>query len=708
MRHGGKVSLFIACLFCALPAMARSEAPVAEVSQALEDLHSWLGDDANARNWRAFLRSDDLVAQLSKGNAADLATVQEIRAIYGGSETGLDLRRFAAMRSALDKWIKEPQTPISDLPAAVRAAKESFRPISAQDVSRARAELLAATNQLERFLRSSGADNTNAWKKLVDWDALQRELAKSDAPKPEELERIAALYRADHAGLEAAPFAAVRHALQNYAQVLRFSADAKLQTVFAENIDELAKRLEALSTASKTDDLTAAGRALGWLERAGQARQVVAATRGRFQRPNLFAVASRKFIEAGFDDPETKTKLNQPRALNDNILGTQIHGTVYPNLELSLLLVPSEEQATINIQLNGAATSQNVGYRGPVTVWTSGYTQIAASKHIFLDADGITSSVTAASCSTSSNIHSIAARCGLIEKVAWKQAGKQKGQAERVASALAESRIAGQVDSEVNNRLAEAHQSYLEKIHNRLVRKDSFPQLFKLSSTEEAVLVRILHATPNQLATPTDPPALSGDHDLAVRLHETAVMNFGESLLGGETLSDERLVEILDENKIEVPEELKITPDKDPWSITFTLEQPVLASFADNGVKLAIRGRRFTRGDQVVRENIEISADYKLEKTDTGSKLTRQGEVSVEYVTRKQLSLGQVAMKTFLRKKFDALFKEEITSDGPKLPGRFKTAGKLQLRQLNCDLGWLTLGWEQLPVPAPPQVAIAD
>jgi hypothetical protein len=564
-------------------------------------------------------------------------------------------------------------------------------------VSAARNRLVAAVRRLDRVLRSSPADQAEAWKQKVEWDALQTEIGNLE-PKPAELERIADLFRADETGTERDEFVGVRQSLTGYATALRLSADDTLQEAYGKNLDELATRLESLTKeTSSSDDLAMAGRVIGWLERAHQAPHVVAATRGRFHRPNAFAVASRKLIQAGFDDPDAQAKLNRPQAIHDNILGTTLHGTVYPDLKLSILLVPSEDRATLNMRLDGGASSSNVGYRGPVTVWTNGYTQIAASKFIYLESDGVTSSGTSASCSTSSNIDAISARCGLIEKVAWKQAGKQQGRAEAVASSRAESRIAGQVDSEVNDRLADANQSYLEKVYHRLVRRDSVPQVFQLSSTEEAVMVRLLHAGPDQLATPTDPPELTSTHDLAVRVHESAIMNFAEDLIGGETLTDERLVEILKENNRDVPEELQITPDKDPWSITFSPDQPVSAAFTGGNVRMAVRGRRFTRGDQVVRAEIEISANYKLEKTGMGSKLTREGDVSVEYVNRRQLSVREVAMKTFLRKKFDALFKPEISNDGLELPERFRSVGKLALRQLHADQGWLALGWEQMP-----------
>jgi hypothetical protein len=707
MRHGILVVL-VSMIWCGFSATAWSNTPVAEVSESLDELHRWLGSDANARHWRSFLRSDDLAAQLAKGNGADVAAVQDIRNKYSGTEYGLDLRRFTSVRMALDKWLAELQTPIADLPAAVRAAKDSFRPLAPDSVAQKRQELLTTLEEFDRWLQSGGSENANAWKAQVEWNALQKELAKADGPRPDELERIAALYRANKPGLETEDFIAVRRALHDYAHGIRLAGDAKLPESYATRLDDLATRLEALAGQPKLADIAAAGRTIGWLERAGQAPQVVTATRSRFHRPNVFALASRRFVEAAFDDPEAKAKMNQPQGHRDNILGTSLHGTVYPNLQMSVQLIPSDDRATINVQLNGSATSRNVGYNGPVTVWTNGYTQIATSKYVYFDADGATASGAAASCATSSNIQSIAAKCGLIERMAWKRAGKQQGQAEAIASAHAESRISGQIDSEMGSRLADANLRYKANFHDRLVRRDSFPQVFKVNSTEDAVHVQVVHAMPNQLTTATDPPELSGAHDLAIRLHETGVTNFGESLLGGETLTDERLLEMLQEAKAEVPEELQITEDKDPWSITFSTDQPVSAEFSGDQVKLGIRGRRFTRGDSEVRAEIEISAAYKLEKTGTGSKLTRQGEVSVEYVNRRQLSAVQVANKTFLRKKFDALFKPEITSDGLKLPDRLQGIGKLQLRQLSADQGWLTLGWTKQEQSEAPKVALAE
>jgi hypothetical protein len=178
-------------------------------------------------------------------------------------------------------------------------------------------------------------------------------------------------------------------------------------------------------------------------------------------------------------------------------------------------------------------------------------------------------------------------------------------------------------------------------------------------------------------------------------------------MLGDVTLTDERVAEMVKNLTGSVPDELAITPEKDPWSITFTAELPVDVRMDDQGFKIMIRGKRFTRSDQEIRKVIEISASYKVEQAGDGAKLTRQGDLQVDFVGVPRLNVSQVAMKTFIRKKFESLLKPEIVTEGLALPNRWKDVGKFRLEQLHCDDGWLALSWRQ-PSPAPPAPEVAS
>jgi hypothetical protein len=309
---------------------------------------------------------------------------------------------------------------------------------------------------------------------------------------------------------------------------------------------------------------------------------------------------------------------------------------------------------------------------------------------------------------TNTRINSISAKRRLVQRIAWKRAGKQQGQAEAIGSAHARSRIAREMDQQSGKLIGEQNENYQEKFRRPLLRRGGFPEDITFSSTSEQIKFVTTQATYGQLGAPVPPPPHEGEHDLAVRAHESAVINYGETMLGGTTMTDEDLVKIIrDDLEREVPEELQITPDKDPWSITFAREVPFRAQFVDQTVKVALRGTRFTRGEQRINEPIEISALYTVEKAGGGSKLVRQGDVEVTFLQRERLGATQVAFKTFLRRKFEALFKPEFASDGLQLKGRLARAGKLQLKELKSDEAWVVLGWE-MPQPAGAQAAASD
>jgi hypothetical protein len=209
-----------------------------------------------------------------------------------------------------------------------------------------------------------------------------------------------------------------------------------------------------------------------------------------------------------------------------------------------------------------------------------------------------------------------------------------------------------------------------------------------------------LRAGADQLAAPNQPPALTANHNLAIRLHESFAGNLSQAALGGVTLTDEKLVQLVEQLTGSVPEEMEITEEDDPWSITFASERPIDTRFDDQNVTISIRGKRFTRGSQELKENLQISATYKLERTAHGTKLTREGDLQIAFAGSKRLSASQIAMKTFMKKRFEDMFKTEIVSDGIELPGQFGQAGKLTVQQVHCDDGWLALGWNHPPLNA--------
>jgi hypothetical protein len=584
-----------------------------------------------------------------------------------------------------------------------------------QDVSAAKTELASAVSNLDRFLQTGAPYKRAGWQKYLQWNDLVSLLAQ-DSPPPELPSALLAKFRANVKGLEMQPFAKVASALERYAAAAGAAGDANAKDEFAAKIEELAKQLEALEQDPASGDAAlAVGRSLGWLERNRQAGSLVAQIRQAYGKQNLFGYASRRLAAAGIED-----NIDQLSGVRDNILGTSVHGTARLLGRTTLQMNENPNAASLNILLGGTAYSNTVGYNGPATIYSTGATSVSGSKLIEMTAAGMIGYRAQAACRTNTNINNISARHGLIERIAWRRAGQQEGQAEEIASQHAAARVAGQMDSEAGRMIAEQNARYFEKLRDPLLRRGEFPEEVRFSSTPNQAQVRVLQHSPTLLAAATPPPPQAADFDLALRTHESTVANFGQGLLGGYELTDLRLEKLIkDDLEAELPEELRVTlpngeldQDKEPWAIVFAKEFPARAKFTGGGLWMAIRADGFKRGDgykPALTELMEISAAYKIEKTPKGATLHRDGDVQVRFPNRAnpdQITLRDSATVTFIRRKFRNLFKEEFVGEGIALKGRWAKAGKLQLQEIQSDRAWLSLGWK-LPATAPPPVATA-
>ena len=434
----------------------------------------------------------------------------------------------------------------------------------------------------------------------------------------------------------------------------------------------------------------------------GKPRELVESTRSCYSHPNLFLEVSELLMQAGIDQ-----NVDETAAVNEVILGTRIRGNARLTGAVTLDLVANDQHAAMDILLNGSTVSDSVGTNGPVRIFSRGFTSVAAKKSLTLDETGISDRPATARCSTRTRIGKVEA--GRVAKhIAMKRIQQSTPQAEVIASRRAAGKIASSVDERSNDLLGDANTTFADKFRLPLVRRGGFPQLMQFRTTDDALQVTMLQAGRDQLAAPNTPPALTGKFDLAVRLHESLVGNLSQAVLGGVTLTDEGLAEMIKELTGKVPDELAVTDESEPWSITFTSELPIEARFDAQTVKILIRGKRFGRGDQEVRKLLEISATYAIEKMPDRARLVRQGDVQVDFVGRAKLSTSDVAMKAFMKRKFDGLFKPEIVSEGLVLPERWKSIGKLQLQQLGCDQSWLALGWLKPPAAAETEARVAS
>ncbi len=85
----------------------------------------------------------------------------------------------------------------------------------------------------------------------------------------------------------------------------------------------------------------------------------------QFNQPNVLVRVSNDVVAGGIDD-----NLNEKTPIEDVILGTQISGTGDTTGRVTSTLVPSRNNAKIQLELKGRTLARTVGWNGPVTIFS--------------------------------------------------------------------------------------------------------------------------------------------------------------------------------------------------------------------------------------------------------------------------------------------------------------------------------------------------
>ncbi len=593
----------------------------------------------------------------------------------------------------------DPAAPAADLPQAATAAKSQFRPLTPADLEQSRMELLAALDRLDRRLTEAG-ENGNDWRKYLDWQKLASQLGADQQPDRATLTKLYEHFNADYEGLELVWFVDVQRALRHYIAMLgAVSNQAQVQQAYSATLDQLAKRLAAYEKKPSTEDARLINESLRFLQEAQQAPELVRAIQERYGRPNFFGRVSGRIVGAGIAEPVDDTG-----PVVDCILGTSIYGTARTIGQTTAGVTSNENIAAIGTLFSGVAHSQTTGYHRPVVICSTSVTNLCAQKMLFLDINGLSSCPATSQAQTDTCIHDIQSESGrrLVERIAWKRAGRQKEQAEWIASRHAEQRLNARVDDQAAEQLNRANQQYLEKVRRPLEERKLFSDDVHFSTNDRFLKVVALQASDGKIAAQSPPPAATEDADMSMAIHESAINNFTYDALAGRTVHEEKAQAAIVNLLGRLPERMKGDEDGKPWAITFDPRQPIAVTFADNGFKVIIRGARYYKGTDSYPA-MNVSASYKITNTPQGIQLVRQGDIEVlppDFKPGEQIDTRRQVIRTLLAKRFSKVFEPQFLAEGFELPGRWQAAGRLMPVEIIAQDGWLVISWKQTGAPA--------
>jgi len=583
---------------------------------------------------------------------------------------------------------------LGDLPDACRNAKAEFRLIDAGDVEHSKNELLAALERLDRRLALDGK-NGAAWRSYLLWDELHSEL-NEQTPDPSVLKKVHARYSSGHEGLDLIWFLDARQSLHNYVVMLGAAGNPNVRQGYESVIDRLAASVTKYVAKPSTDEALAINEAVRWLEGARQCPALIRSIKHHLVRPNLFVEISAPVAAAGLSE-----QIDDTMPIRDCILGTDIYGTAHTIGRTRAELWPDSRFAVIDALFFGTTDSSNLGYNGPVVIYSRSTTDLAARKRVWVDADGLQAYPAVSRAETSIEIDDIRSRRGrrIVERMAWRKAGKQQWTAEQIASQRAERRLNERIDAQAAEPLEKANRQYVEKYRRPFSERKLLPERLDFSTTERAISIVGLQAGGGKLAAPNDPPSTIDGAEMSVRVHESMINNLAFDALAGRTVYEAKVQALAVDLFGELPEKMKGDEDGKPWAITLDQRRPITVGFNDGRMSITIRGVRYYKGEEA-HPAMNISATYKIEAVESGFKFVREGIIEVfppdfDPESGEKIDARRSVIRKLLEKRFENVFEPEFIAKGFDMPGKWKPVGRMLPIQVTAQDGWLVISWKR-------------
>jgi hypothetical protein len=636
-------------------------------------------------------------------------------------------------------FAQEP-TPVSVEVPSFGATTESFQPITDERFTPYRQELVGSARALEQAI---GGDSPFAqeWKRYLRWELLEPQLgddARIDRASLDNLAIVLRRFRSNHPGLELPVFTRVAAAIDRYRDLAFWNAlaarrdTAPIYGSFAKDLDEQLRRHAEEPT---TETTRAIGSAIGTIDFLGQAPDAVGVIRASYSEPNIVADVTTTALN------ELTGPVCQIRPVRDCILGASIRGTAITNGLVTFQPQNSPEMIKLDMYLNGVINSNTVGYKKPVRIRATGLTNYWASKRLLISDDRFTTAGLTVDAHTRTRIRSVQKTGGklgkrLIEKIAWKKVYESKAQSERIAARHAERQIAANFDDQVVTALTNGRVKYEEKLRTPLRRVALLTDAIRLASDTQGIHSRLMLASHRQISTNSAPPQRSSENDVTVQVHETAVNNFLPTLLGGASLRQDSATEkprltgdvpawlrelatktpkeaAEDEQPPhleianQVPASAEEVRDFRPWRFKFNSDAPASVSFKDQKLILRMRLAELVASpeeEESPRTNWDFIVTYKIIQDGNEVVLVRDGDIEAfptgfdprwdERLTGEQVGIrNNMAANLNKRAAEGQGFPKEIPLPAVKLPKQGDQELTLNLTQLDCDNGWLTLGY---------------
>ncbi|MFL5339765.1 MAG: hypothetical protein ACJ8F7_06315 [Gemmataceae bacterium] len=411
--------------------------------------------------------------------------------------------------------------------------------------------------------------------------------------------------------------------------------------------------------------------------------------------PNVLVEVNNRLIAALAETP-----VDRVEPVRDNILDTEIVGTGHTVGQVSVEVVPNADVAVFDLLMTARTDSQTVGYHGPVQLYSSNVSAISARKRVWFDGRQLLAYSAYSANQTDSTLCDIETKFhhrmidNFVRKAAYRKYDKSHAEANWISEQHVNQRVAAGLDRDAGAKLESANGDFERRVRGPLRNHTLYPERLSTRTTPTTLDVGARLAEPQP--EPITPfPTVDPRSDAAVRVHQSLLNAGATRALAGKTYTQLQFrTEFAD--LLGAPKDTNLKQDV---AITFAQRRPVEFAFDNNLAKVTIRGTKYLVHEENEDRELgpmNITATYKLEKTDLGFRATRQGELEIyppDFVKgRDKLTTSQVAQRRLLQRHLADSFQELFELDEIILPDSLKRAGPLVPTQFQTTRGWLVLG----------------
>ncbi len=493
------------------------------------------------------------------------------------------------------------------------------------------------------------------------------------------------------AGLELPAIGELRASVETLITSVVFRDEDRRKELIAgqlKSLVELVRSMEANPTPMQITRLAAVTRVL---ESSGQATDLIASLRQVFDEPNVAVVVSEAMVQEAIE-----REVDETRPVRDCILGTRIVGTASLDGRVTADLLPSADDARIYLTLDAQMQGRSIGYNRSVRLRTISNGQVAISREVILDRDGVQfSSDIPLNASLASRITAIEHPLGLVRKIAKKKAAQQKPQADQIALQKFRNQVRDQFVGETENAVG-GEPSALDRARRVLKRLSLNEPLQRWSTSEDRLSLQALFRRRDQLGTVTPRPMVDECYPVMIQIHESALDNAFSPVLAGRTVRENELDQLLAKSGRQADAAATTDEEREsPFEIDFARLRPIIFEARDDTLRVGVRGTRFLQGGRELKQAMEITAIYAPVEKDGIVSLVRQGDVKVDFPGGRRLTVSQAGLRRTIQKKFSSVFPEAVLNQTLQIPSDAKVEalrGRVfEPQMIVAQDGWFTI-----------------